>query len=252
VGILLLDRNLQRNVDVWQTRTDSSVNPVPADFYGVMSGGDDGTMVVNCAYAGTKNYPGGLASNKRVFPKLNDKLLQYVAMHLEFMWPAWAYQLITHHETDLKVCYKTRPNSTTYIRNVANFSVQWKKETGDFQIDHDPPGWVNCGFNVPDIAPDVWHALDFRYWYDPVALTFSIQSIKLDDDKYDMPAEHQNIPAQNTNWEEVANPQQQNEIFAKGFSIIQYDHWTIGWSDEPIGDIPTLQVEGEGFGVFLL
>jgi hypothetical protein len=257
-GILLLDRNLQRNVDVWGARTDSSVNPVPADYFGAMSGGDDGTMVVTNGYGGDKAYAGGLVSNKRPFPQLNNQPLQYIAMHIEFMWPKYVYGTqqtpfgVARHETDLKVCFKTRPTSTTYIRNVANFSVQWNRDTGEFQIDHDPPAWVGCGFFVADIAPDVWHSLDFRFFYDPVALTFSILSIQLDGELYEMPKEHQDIPAQNTNWEEVASVQLQNEMFSKGSTIIVYNHVTLGWSDQPIGTLDLSQIMGEGFGVFLL
>lgn len=251
--MLLLDRNLQRNTDLWIPRTDTSVNPVPADYYAATSGGDDGTMVVTCGYNGPKQYPGGLCSNKRPFLTVNGQMLQNVAMHLEFMWPAWAYELISHHETDLKVCFRTRPNSTTYIRNVANFSVQWNRNKGEFQLDHDPPAWVGSGFMVPDIAPDVWHSLDFRYWYDPQPANpvFSVLSINLDGDKYMVPPEHQNIPAQSTNWEQIANPQQQNEIFAKGSSVIQYNRWTIGWSDQPIGDLSFDQLDGEGLDISL-
>jgi hypothetical protein len=252
MGILLLDRNLQRNADQWAWRTDSSVNPVPADYFGVMPGPDDGTLVVGNGYNGTQAYAGGLVSNKRVLPKLNDQLLQYVGMHLNFFWPGYVYRAVARHETDLKVCFKTRPNANTKIRNVANFSIQWNRDTGQFQLDHDPPGWVNSGFVVEDIAPDVWHDLDFRFWFDPDAAVFSVMSINLDGNKYMVPEEHQNIPAQETNWEEVASCQLQNEMYATGCTIIQYDHVTLAWSDEPIGDFTLEQLEGEGLGVYLL
>jgi hypothetical protein len=161
------------------------------------------------------------------------------------------YPAIARHELDLKVCFKTRPNANIPIRNVANFSTQWNSETGQFQIDQDPPAWVNSGFIVPEIDPDVWHDIDYRFWFDPDAAIFSILSINLDGDKYMIPSNLQNVPAQETNWEEVASVQIQNEIFARGSSLILYDQVTLAWSSEPIDDLPSTLFDREGLNLIL-
>jgi hypothetical protein len=52
-----------------------------------------------------------------------------VGRHLRFRWPCWSYKNLARHELDLKVCLKNRPNPQTSIRNVANFSTQWNRDT---------------------------------------------------------------------------------------------------------------------------
>jgi hypothetical protein len=77
--------------------------------------------------------------------------------------------------------------------------------------------------------------------FDEVAQTFTIDSMQWDDDLWvNEDPQFQNIPAQNTNWEEVVKYQLQNEAYQQGTVLIEYDEGVAAHSDEPIGTtIPT-------------
>lgn len=233
MAILLLDRNLHENANEWQSNTSLDVNDPPSDLFEA-SQAPDGSLIVTNTYAGTRNYAGGLVSNKRKLRRVDGALLPYVGMRIRFRWPYEVYENIARHELDLKVCTKTRPSADKPIRNVANFSTQWNRDTGQFQIDQDPPGWVNTGFYVKDIEPDQWHDIYYRFWFDPVACTFSVLSINLDGELYHIPGNLQNVPMQLTNWEEIAAIQIQNEMFKAGCTVIQYRQVALAWSDAPL------------------
>jgi hypothetical protein len=236
MGLVLVDAGLQANAQEWKSNTSTDVNDPGSDYFGAMQGATPNTLVVTNAYGGTRDYAGGLVSNKRKLPKQQDgSLYQYVAMRIGWEWGANVYRQIARHELDCKVCFKTRPNANTKIRNVANFSTQWNRDTGQWQIDKDPPKWIDSGMIVEDIAPDVHHVADFRFWYDPDAAIFSVLSIQLDADCYAIPEELQNVAAQETNWEEIASCQLQNEMYHPGSTLIEYDEVRLGWSTEPIG-----------------
>lgn len=235
--MLLLDRFLFGSAQSWISKISSDVNDKFSKVF-VANQTPSGSMTVENGL--DIPYGGGLVSNTRPLYNVNGVVLPYGAWHLKFRFIPEVAANIARFETDLKQCRKTRPNASTKIRNVSNFSTQYNFDTGHFEIDHDPPGWVDSGFVVtPDnLAPDVWHTLDFRYYSDDVALTFSILSIKWDDNLYTMPSEHKNIPQSLTNWEACNKFQLQNEGFYPGVTVVEYDDGVAAYSDQPIG--PTI------------
>ncbi len=95
------------------------------------------------------------------------------------------------------------------------------------------PLWINTGYIVPEIAPNVWHTQTYRFYYDDE--TYSVLSIQLDDNEpYLIPEELRNVLLTNTNWEEIASVQLQNEMWVPGTTQIQYSDIEIAWSDQPI------------------
>jgi hypothetical protein len=237
-GMILLDPQIQRDAVNWIGNTGPSINDPPSDYFGATPGAD-GALVVTNAYAGTKNFPGGLVSHKKLPPRdVAGNLFQYIAMKVGFQWSRHVRRKIARLELDLKVCFRTRPNSQTKIRNVGNFSTQWNRDRKMWQIDEDPPGWIDSGYVVTEeqMAPDVHHTVDFRFWYDPNPddPRFSVQSIDLDDNPYIVPAKLQGVAAQNTNWEEIRSIQLQTENYEPGSSTVVFDLVQLGWSHSPI------------------
>lgn len=233
-GMIALDPQIQRDVVNWKGNTGPSINDPPSDYFGAMAGAD-GALVVTNAYGGDKNFPGGLVSHKKLPPRdVSGKLFQHVAMKVGFSWSKHVDRQIARLEIDLKICYRSRPNSQTKIRNVANCSTQWNRDRKMWQIDKDPPQWIDSGYVVEEIAPDRHHTVDFRFNFDPVANVFSVRSIDLDDNPYSVPQELQNVASQESNWEEVRSIQLQTENYKPGSSLVVFDLVQLGWSHEPI------------------
>jgi hypothetical protein len=235
-GMILLEPQLQRDVANWKGNTGPTINDPPSDYFGAMAG-VDGALVVTNAYGGDKKFPGGLVSHKKLPPRdAAGKLFQYIAMKVGFKWSRQVHRQIARLELDLKVCYKSRPNSQTKIPNVANLSTQWNRDRKMWQIDEDPPGWIDSGYVVTEeqMAPDVRHTADFRFWYDPDANVFSVCSIDLDDNPYTVPEKLQGVNAQKTNWEEIRSVQLQTENYEPGSSTVVFDLVQLGWSHNPI------------------
>jgi len=236
MAILLLDRFLYKAAGAWVSNSGPNIND-PASVLYVATQQHDGGMVTHNAL--DKEYAGALVSLTHAVPSYGGKLLHYAAWHYMFRFVPETYGNLARFENDIKVCVKSRPNSSTQIRNVCNWSTQWNVDTGAFQLDHDPPTWVDSGYVPSDAVttPDDWHSLDFRYSFDDVALTFSIESVKWDDERYMVPSEHRNIPMQSTNWEQCTKFQHQTEGFEKGTVLIEFDEGVMAWSDQPIGAV---------------
>jgi hypothetical protein len=235
MSTLLLDRKLFAKASSWYTESGDNINKPASDFF-MASQVPDGTMLVT--NGSNVDWGGALVVNKRALPVLNGKLLPFVGLRLKFMVPYSSMFNLARHEIDLKICIEDRPNETTSIRNVADFSTQWNADQGMFQIDNSSGQWIDTGFIVETISPDEWHTLDYRFWFDPVAKVFSVLSINYDEELYKIPANLQQVPLMNTNWTRVAAFQVQNEVYHAGSTSVVYDHGVIAWSDEAIAEIP--------------
>jgi hypothetical protein len=243
--ILLLDRFLC-NAGIWVPNSGPSINDPPSLLFIATPMGDNDMTVQNAL---DKPYAGALVSNTGSPYNVNGVDLTYSAWHFEFMFLAETFANLARFETDCKACWTSRPNSNTKIRNVANYSVQWNRDTGEVQIDHDPPAWVGSGFLPTDAmtAPDVWHSLDFRYSANLTALTFSIDSINWDGTVYNLPPEHKNIAFSNTNWERCRKLQYQTEGYGPGTVLFRARNGAFAWSNQPIpATIPQHESYGDG------
>jgi hypothetical protein len=235
MAIILLDRFLFKAAAAWKGNTSDSINkPQSLQFFATQTSA--GSMLVHNHLG--EPWAGGLVSLTRPLPNLNGQLLRYQAWHVKFRFPGETYDDTARHEMDNKTCFKTRPNSQTWIRNVANWSTQWNRDTGEMQIDKDPPAWQGTGWfpKASCTTPDDWHTFDWRMRFDEIAMTFSIDSMKWDDDLWvnDNP-EFQDIPAQNTNWEECVKYQLQTEGWTgPGTVLVEYDEGVAAHSSEPI------------------
>ena len=237
---LLLETDLQRDVSQWKSNSGPDINDPPSDSF-VAEAVPDGSMIITNRYAGTEDFAGALVSNTTDPPTYNGALMQYVAMRIRFLIPAASAENWARLEHDLKICVKTRPpkppggGENPKIRNVGNCSTQINRDTMEVDIDLDPPGWVGSGYFVTEPAPDVWHEFDYRFWFDPEALVFSVLSLQLDDDEpYMVPAELQNVAMSLTNWEACRKIQLQNEMYKPGVVQIQYGRVDLAWSTAPI------------------
>lgn len=234
--IFYIERDLFLNSSDWVSNKGDSINKPPSDYFEASMSPDSTMLVTN---GSLKAWGGALVSRKRGVPSANGKLLNWLAYRLKFRFPKGSAENTGRHELDIKVCVKSRPSSTIKIRNVANFSTQYNNDTGQFQIDLDPPGWVNTGFVIDEITPDVWHTIEFRFWFDDVACVFSVLSIQYDEQLYMIPEDLQNVLMQLTNWEQVASEQLQNELYqARSTVVIEYDEGVLAWSDQRIAMIP--------------
>lgn len=236
MAVVVMDRGLFKDASVWVPKLDPSVNDPMSKLF-IATQMPAGGMLVHNAL--DKPWAGGLVSNTRPLPKYNGKPLPYSAWQFKFCFNSATYRRLARWESDRKVCIKSRPTSSVKIRNVANYSTQWNRDTGQMQIDHDPPGWVNCGFapSSKATAPGVWHIMNYRYSF--TATTFSIESIQWDDEFYAMPSQHKNIPLSNTNWTECDKHQLQNEGYDPGTVLVEYDDGLVAWSDVPITAMPS-------------
>jgi hypothetical protein len=238
MAILLLDRFLFKVADAWVSNSGDSINKPPSLQF-LATQAKSGSMLVH-NHAG-EPWAGALVSLNRPLPTNPydpTQLLRYQAWHLKFRFIPETFDNLARHEMDNKTCFKTRPNSQTKIRNVANWSTQWNRDTGQMQIDKDPPKWVDTGW-IPKASvttPGDWHTFDWRMHFDEIGQTFSVDSMQWDDDYWvNEDPQFQDIPAQNTNWEEVVKYQMQNEAYQQGTVLIEYDEGIAAHSDQPIG-----------------
>lgn len=242
--VFFIERNLFANASDWISNKSDSINKPPSDYFEASDQAAGDMLITNTCL---KAWGGALVSRKRGVPSNNGKLLNWLAFRLEFKFPSSTAENTARLETDWKVCVKTRPNANTPIRNVANFSTQIKCDTGEFDIDLDPPAWRDSGFNVGPITPDVWHTIEYRFTFDDIALTFSVLSIQYDTQVYMVPEDKQNVPMSLTNWEQVSSQQLQNELFAaKSTTLVEYRNGVIAWSDQRIAQIPPEALTREG------
>jgi len=239
---------LFKQAGAWITVASPDVNNPVSPFFRASQVPDTGTMLVTNGL--NKQWCGALVKNKRTVPILNGAMLPYIAFHLKVRLPGITWRNLARLETDLKVCTQSRPNASTPIQNVANFSTQWNGDTGNWQID--PTNhWVDvAGANTPQLDPDVWHILDLRFWMDPTALLWSVLSIQWDDTLFQVPASQQKCAFMTTNWEATANLQCQNEGFNAGSVEVEYDEGVLAWSDAPIGSIPQPGAPPAGIDTF--
>jgi hypothetical protein len=243
MATLLLDRRIYPGcANGWKSNKGKDINDPESDIFKMEDASNGNVIVTN---TGREKFCGALVSSTKMeLPKDSaGKLLQYVTMHVRFKYPYEVYKNLARHELDHKVCYKTRPpkppgsNENPKIRNVSNFSTQWNRDTGQFQIDLDPPGWVDSGYVVEDIAPEVWHDYWAACWYgiDDADPRFSVLALKLDNnDPYLIPPEKQNVAQTLTNWELCSKGQIQNEFYEPGCTTIQYARFDFLWSDVPL------------------
>lgn len=238
---MFVERNLFAAADQWISNKGDNINKPPSEYFEASN--IEGAMLITNGLGAA--WGGGLVSRKRPLPKQDGKLLRHLAFRIEFRFPKMTAKNIARHEVDWKVCVKTRPDANTKIRNVANFSTQWSRDSGQFQIDLDPPAWTDTGFVVEEIEPDVWHTQEYRFKFDENARVFTVVSIQYDDQLYMIPARFENVPMQETNWEEISSHQLQNEGYqARSSTLIEYRNGVVAWSDERIAMIPA---EGEGW-----
>lgn len=235
---------------MWKSNKGPTINDPESDIFQGEDASNGNLIVTN---TGREKFCGALVSSTKMeLPKdPNGALLQYVTMHVRYKYPYEVYKNLARHELDHKVVFQSRPpkppgsDTNPKIRNCSNFSTQWNRDTGAIQIDLDPPKWVDSGYFVEDIAPEVWHDYWVQCWYgiEPVANAytpdpapvFSILSIKLDNNEpYMIPIEKQNVAQTDTNWELCSKAQIQNEIYLPGCSVIQYSHFDFIWSDAPL------------------
>lgn len=250
MSILLLDRGLFKNAANWVTVSGPDVNNPPSVFY-MSSQVPDGTMLVTNGL--DKNWGGALVKYGRTVPILNGVMLPYIAFHLKVLLPGITVHNLGRLETDLKVCTQSRPDPNTKIKNIADFSTQWNGDAGNWQIDAAGGSWIDVpGAITPELIPDMWHSLDYRFWMDPAAKVFSVLSIQWDGQKFAIPANLQNVPFLSSNWEETANLQLQTEGFHPGSVEVQYDEGVLAWSDQAIGDLPQGLQKPEGIDTFLV
>lgn len=237
-----VERNLFVDPSSWISNKSDSINKPQSAFFEA-SQTPNSMLVTNGLI---EAWAGALVSNTRQpLVAVNGKLMNWLAFRLQFMIPENTFDNLARLETDLKVCVKTRPDANTKIRNVANFSSQWNADTGQFQIDKDPPAWTNTGF-VVDLQPSYWHTLEYRYWFDETNLVFSVLSIQLDDQLYMIPDSLQNVPMSLTNWEKTRKLQLQTEGYQpKSSVLVQYMNGELAWSTERITQIPPLSERHE-------
>lgn len=227
MSFLIQDRDLFKDSSAWGLQTGLNVNPVPSlSFNG--SSQPDGSLLVTNVLA--KEFGGALLANQRPVPSIPGVNLNYLGLDLKVAFPSLTLFNLGRHEFDLKLCVNSAPNATTPIPNVADFSMQLNFSTGTFQIRAD---WADTGIKPASVAPDVWHALSTRYWYDPVAKVCSILSIGWDGIVSAVPTNLQKVPFLTTNWGKTAALQAQNEGFIPGVVLVKYDAGVLTYSDRP-------------------
>ena len=242
-NILLRDRRIfPGSASTWISNKGPEINKPESDIFKAEDASNGNIVVTN---TGREKFCGALVSSTKMNLPTDEAgvPLQFVMMHARYKYPYEVYRNLARHELDHKVCYKTRPpkpaggGENPKIRNVSNFSTQWNRDTGAIQIDLDPPGWVDSGYFVEDIEPEVWHDYMVQCWYgiDDADPRFSVLSIQLDNnDPYLVPPELQNVAQTLTNWEKCSKGQIQNEFYQPGCTVIQYSIFDFWWSNAPL------------------
>lgn len=239
-----VERNLFANPADWISNKSDSINKPQSAFFEASAA--PGSMLVT---NGLIEPWGGALVSSTAQPPVNSagKLMNWIIWRFWFRFPGSTADNWARLESDLKVCVKSRPNSNTYIRNVANFSQQINRDTMQVQIDKDPPAWVNTGFIVDDLEPDVWHLMENRYTFDDTSLTFSYLSVQIDDQLFTIDPSFRNVPMTSTNWEKCRKLQLQNCGYAaKSSVLVEYRDGELAWSDAPLSQIPPASLRDQG------
>jgi hypothetical protein len=212
--------------DEWETVISKDVNdPESLLFYA--SNAPDGMLVTN---VGDKEYAGGLLGSSRLIPSMPEIEFSAFEFSIEFRFSGdTAYQM-ARHELDLKVCFKSAPDSLTPIKNVANWSTQWNVDTGEIDINN-ATGWVGTGIKPIPFEPDVWHQYWFSGQWNAETETNSICVIGWDDVSIPIKEELQNVSWEVTNWQRDARVQIQNEMFKPGTNLVTYRNIKLTWME---------------------
>jgi hypothetical protein len=142
---------------------------------------------------------------------------------------------LARQEIDVKGCYVAAPTSAKPgIPNIANWSSQLNYSTGLWQIDGNPPGWLNTTFK-PVITPDVPFPISMRYLVDTVNQKFSVLSTTWGSQAaYQIAAAQQGVAFEESDWQALVFALQlQIEVLNPGEASIEYNNITLTLSDQP-------------------
>ena len=229
----IIDSNLQNFV--WTRETGPDINKIPATNYTAKNVplGPSGNALLVTNYS-AQDGGADLVTTKRpnyatLFPSYN---LNYLRLRMKMFISSIDKLNLGRLETDVKVCMVKSPTSVPPgIPNVANGSTESNFTNGFWQIDGNPPGWLNTTYK-PTIPVDTW----FDYYHDikidPVAKTFSVLGCRFGNQAYLTPAGMLNVPWQTTQWQGlVAAVQLQLMVFKAGTVNVAYDVIDLVWSD---------------------
>lgn len=220
----------------WTPRNDTSVNPVPLDSMPVPALVSSGPRTGSLSFTGTysKEQAGGLLSqdlpillSTAQFSALNVKLVPYSVF----------FQQFSRIENDWKWTVKSPTSSSSPIANQANGSGQLKPVgPGQWSWQLDPTGqaWVDSGYIVKSLAPDVPNVLQMRMFCD--GTKWGIAGLQLNNEPAFTPGPaFQNLPLIVTNWTAGLHPQLQWEgINAPATLVMYYDNIQVVASEAPI------------------
>ena len=224
-----MNRDTDLEMQPWLMQTGPNINPVPADAFIASLLPSGALKVTNVS---SKPLGGALVTCKRpVAPAPASGPLPYMGLDMMVLISSYDLPNLARWELDLKVCLLPAPNANMLIPNVANFSSQLNFSTGQWQIDGNPPGWLNTGFK-PIIEPDVWFPISFRYFIDFPNSKFSFLSTTWGTQEFTVPSTMQGVPFQVTNWQPVSALQIQMEVLNPGSVSTLYQDLAVSYSDQ--------------------
>ena len=206
--------------DTWKSNIGPSINPIPSTAFTATL--DQAAQVLEVDNQADKAMAGGLVSEQIPFILTAPR---YFGMDVVFWLTPSNLARFARGENDLKVTF---PGGAQ-----ANFSTEWNKTTGNWQLDPTGKKWVDTGYTVTPIAGrNKWQ---FRGSFD--GKVWSVTQLYFNRDirgPFTPDSRFQNIPAIQTNWAAGLHPQLQTECEVIGYLREEYEVVRVFESDNPI------------------
>lgn len=219
------DDDLQKQP--WTTNISADVNSVPAEGFRAMLTISGALKVSNVG----PQMGGGLVSCHRPFyGALGVTPMPYIQVQADRYFADYELPNVGRDEFDLKSVSKS--GSMTQCANQANFSTQWNRSNGQWQLDPTGKVWVDTGFK-PTTEANAWFTTKYKLIMDTIKGTWGVLSVDWDNQHFDCPSQFQNIPLLTTNWGVSSSLQCQTETMNAGAVTVLYHHIGIKYSDQP-------------------
>jgi hypothetical protein len=221
----IIDDDLQNQT--WGTNISAGVNSVLAEGFRAMNTPSGALKVSNVG----PEMGGGLVSCHRpYYGMLGTTPTPYIQVQADRYFADYELPNVGRDEFDLKCVFKS--GSAAPCANTANFSTQWNRSSGQWQLDPTGKIWVDTGFK-PTTEANAWFTTKYNFKLDVAKGAWGVLSVDWDNQHFDAPAQFQNLPLIVSNWGISSSLQAQTEVMLAGAVTVLYHHISITSSDQP-------------------
>lgn len=194
------------DASLWHKKLGPDINdPASADY--LFAQNPDGALqVIN---EGLVNNAGGMIACD--FPLVDG--VPFVGTLTEWEISAEDFVHEGRHEDDVKATFVSAPSGSSPIQNQANWSCQWNRDRGQWDLDPSGKKWVGSGYAKQPIAGR--NRLQMRMSTDYTKKTWTTTGLQLNDDPNPFvpsAGSFGNLPWITTNWTKGGKKQLQTMV----------------------------------------